>query len=148
MRFERRLPRSTQHFKIGYPGHPNFPEHHYRAAVLAADGEYGIEKGSSPGDVGDLWTKNMKLSADPDVWPNTASYQGGEVRPTGIEITIRNDPSFIMSFEVSGLGKDATPRDSIVLVAEDQETTDNIIFWMITMLGGVAAMLGVVVVGM
>lgn len=130
----------------GYPGHPNFPEHHYRAAVLAADGEYSIERGSSAGDVGDFWALNMTLSADPDVWPNSASYQGGVVRPTGIEIMVRDDPAFIMSFQVSGLANQSLREKEFGAThvsPVDTETIEVTTVWILAVIGGIVTGFGI-----
>lgn len=137
----------------GYPGHPNWPTDHYQVAVLQADGAYEIEKGISPGNEGDFWTKGMTLKSGGDSWPNTDSYQGGRRRATGIEITVTSNSQFIMSFTVSGLSASPALRfptedtaTGILGEGSDPDTTGGTITWILTVLGGVAAMIGVLIV--
>jgi len=85
----------------GYPGHPNWPNEHYRVHVLQADGKTDIEQGISLGDAGDFWTKGMTLASGGD-WPNTNSMTNG-LQPTGITINVITDSSFVMVFQVTGL---------------------------------------------
>ena len=138
----------------GYPGHPNWPTDHYQVAVLQADGEYSIEKGTSPGNTGHFWTKGRTLKSGGDLWPNSDSYQGGKRQATGIEITVTSDSQFIMSFTVSGLSgsrpalRFPTEDISTGIMGEgsDPDTTGGTITWILSMLGGVAAMIGVLIV--
>jgi len=85
----------------GYPGHPNWPQEHYRVQVLQADGLFDIEKGNGVGDVGDMFSSGMSLVPGGD-YPNTDSFSTGQ-KQTGITINVLTDSSFIMLFEVSGL---------------------------------------------
>jgi len=121
--------------------------------VLAGDRKYHIERGKSQGDIGDFWVKNMTLSSTTDVWPNTVSYRNGAVRITGVELTVRSDPGFIMSFQISGLeaGRASDIREGTVPgfdSADEKNTTGEIISWILALLGGIAAMLGVLIVVM
>ena len=45
-----------------------------------------------------------QLGPGPDTWPNTDSYQGGAQTATGITITVTSATSYIMQFQVSGMG--------------------------------------------
>jgi hypothetical protein len=136
--------------------------------VLQADGNYDIEKGNNLGDIGDFWKKGMVLGPN-DTWPNTNSYQGGVVKKTGIKITVMSDSGFIMLFKVEGLGNDGNFAPSLVAVdpidiegtvvdqggggglvdvpgsdsSPDPHTPGSTIAWVLGLLGGVAATLGV-----
>jgi hypothetical protein len=160
--------------KRGYPGHPNWPADHYRVAVLQADGNYDIEKGVNLGDEFDIFTTNMTLGPGPDVWPNTDSYQGSQYQ-TGIKITVVTEPGFVMIIKVEGIqgGENGAPgfvsvypSDTLLLSRSgteympgdgDLETYEGIFddisssstgsatAWVRSLLGGVAMVLGVLV---
>jgi hypothetical protein len=88
--------------QVGYPGHENWPDAHYRVSVIQQDGLYEIEKGINNGDANDYWgTEGMVLGPGPETFPNTDSYTLGS---TGLKITIMSDSSMIMLFKVEGLG--------------------------------------------
>ena len=169
IKVDEKAPMQTQR---GYPGHRYWPRNHYRVAALQADGNYDIEKGVNVGDETDLWIKDMVLGPGPDVWPNTDSYQGDQYQ-TGLKITIMTDPGFIMIFKVEGIvGSPAAapgfvpvdPSDSLQPglagqynpsqgtmyqgVSDDEESknTGKVIAWILSLLGGVAMVLGVLVV--
>jgi hypothetical protein len=136
----------------GYPGHPNWPAKHYMVAVVQADGKFQIEKGESAGGESDFWLKGDVLRSGGD-WPNTDSYQGGNRLATGVEIEVTSASQFIMSFKVSGMTAASANRTSnetrtnrINSLESDPNTTLSTITWLITMFGGVAAMLGMLVV--
>lgn len=104
-----------------------------------------------------------------DSWPNTNSYQGGVVKKTGIKITVLSDSGFIMLFKVEGLGDEGNFAPSLVAVdpidikdtvvdqggsgglvgapgsdsSPDPKTPAATIAWVLGLLGGVAATLGV-----
>jgi M6 family metalloprotease-like protein len=172
----------------GYPGHANWPAEHYMVAVLQADGKYEIEKGISRGDAGDFWSAGMILRDSDTVWPNTASYQGGILKRTGITIEFLTKSGFLMSFRVSGLSGMAprtpilSPADTYVkddiemltndgvlgevdenwidstesfevdeTIEEGQEpgsipSTGSTAMWVLSVLGGVGTMLGLLAV--
>jgi hypothetical protein len=132
--------------------------------VLQADGNYDIEQGKNLGDKGDFWVKDMVLGPD-DTWPNTNSYQGGVVKKTGIKITVLSDSGFIMLFKVEGLSGGFSPSlvaidpidmkdvidqgDSSGLddapgnTTTDPSTAGSTVAWVLSLLAGVAATLGV-----
>lgn len=144
----------------GYPKHPNWPKEHYRVATIQADGKFHIELGYSAGDKQDFWTQNMTLKSG-GTFPNTDSYQGGILKATGIEITVISRNQFIMSFTIKGLGgsnqRSRTPTVATKDVAVDDRSTGGpnrdidshktggSIAWLLSMLGAVAAMLGLLV---
>jgi hypothetical protein len=97
----------------GYPGSAGWPAKHYMAAIVQADGLFEIEKGISRGNAGDFWAKGKTLQDSDTVFPNTASYQGGTLKRTGVQIEFLNDSSSIMMFRVSGL-QGAAPRAPIL----------------------------------
>lgn len=136
----------------GYPGHRDWPAHHYRVAVVQADGMHGIELGISPGDSGDFFREGMTIGPNRDgqTFPNTDAYQGGDVKQTGIEITVTSKSQFIMQIEVSGLsGSNALPFDfpgdpSAVdtSIRADPITTGGVLGWILAVLDGLSHMLG------
>lgn len=103
--------------KPGYPGQKGWPGNgeHYQVGLLQADGKYDLEKKQNMGDEGDFWTPTSSAlspglveteATNRGIYPNTNSYQFGEVKQIGISIS---DFKFIgkgkgMSFRVSGLG--------------------------------------------
>lgn len=141
----------------GYPGHPNFPAEHYKISLIQADGLYEIEKGISPGDAGDFWVEGMTLgpsdaTSDGSVkWPNTDSYQSGVNIPTGLSITIKSPSRFIMTFEIKGLNNNPLITNRIANVTNryserDPVSTKYTVNWIISMLIGLAALIGIVVI--
>ena len=52
--------------------------------MVQADGFFQLEQGINSGDAWDFWKEGMTLEADVRVQPNTASYQRGIVRESGI----------------------------------------------------------------
>ena len=115
-------------------------------SILQADGKYDVEKGINIGDDGDFWRAGSVLGPGPDVWPNTDSIQGKQYL-TNIKITIQSNPGFIMTFRVEGINgasrADGTADD--IPVAENMDETGEVLSWILSLLGGVAAMLGVMV---
>lgn len=78
----------------GYPGDGKWPENgkHYRVALLQADGLYHLERGINKGGKRDFFRGDRVaelLSSDvpsDGPFPNTDSYQNGNVYQTGVEI--------------------------------------------------------------
>jgi len=130
----------------GYPGKAGWPVDHYMVSVLQADGAYDIEKGNNVGDDADFWRAGDVLGPGPNTWPNTDSIQGKQYQ-TNIKITIQSNPGFIMTFRVDGInGKSRVNGLGDELpVAENLDETGEVLSWMLSLLGGVAAMLGVMI---
>lgn len=94
-----------------YPGETDWPEEHYRIAVVQADGEYQLEKGINMGDAGDVFHGGYKDYLGPDgvglggqirhSQPTTDWYGSGhfvssgitisEISPSGLEMTFKVD---------------------------------------------------------
>jgi M6 family metalloprotease-like protein len=104
--------------KEGYPNDPNQTDwpsngNHYRVALLQADGEYHLEKGTkdeegvpNEGDLNDLFSSpnatgisNSGLSTG-QRYPNTKSYKGGIIRDTGVTISNISVSGDTMTFNV------------------------------------------------
>ncbi|KAL7547265.1 hypothetical protein ACHAWF_010583, partial [Thalassiosira exigua] len=94
----------------GYPTMREWPTNgdHYEVALLGADGSYDLERGANQGDGEDLWREGTMVAelrpGDVGIHPNTDSYQGGIVVPTGIRIFDFSASGDVMSFRVEGLG--------------------------------------------
>ena len=75
-----------------------------RVAVLQADGNYNLERNQNRGDAGDYWNSGQELLPSTDVntgpFPNTDSYQGGNLVKTQISITDISASGPVMSFTV------------------------------------------------
>jgi M6 family metalloprotease-like protein len=97
----------------GYPGQFGWPGNgrHYRVAVASADRKYDLEKGDNTGDENDFWLMGNELqpgefeyeATNFSKYPNTNSYQGGSIFPTGIRIYNISQSGNVMSFMVSGM---------------------------------------------
>jgi M6 family metalloprotease-like protein len=157
----------------GYPGHPRFPAEHYMVSVLQQDGKYDIEKGEDQGDGEDFFRQGMILSPSADQWPNTASYQSG-VKETGISIEVLADSGLITTFRVTGVtGKPAatgpylSPMDVVgknfnfdvkgwdsdsggdlgtMESFDEGPSTGNTMAWVLSILGGIGTMVGLLAV--
>ncbi|MCX7044446.1 MAG: M6 family metalloprotease domain-containing protein [Candidatus Sumerlaeota bacterium] len=73
----------------GYPDQSGWPanNHHYKVALLSADGQFGLEKNSDFGDASDLFRKGGVELIGPDTAPNTRTYQDGALQNTGNTIS-------------------------------------------------------------
>jgi len=109
------------------PGYPEmeetrtgfFPEnsYHYQVALLSADGNYDLELGTNQGDDGDLWSASSsrtELTPGPNVFPNTDTYQGGTIEPTGIKIFNLSASGQKMTFSVEGVKTNAETSGPVV----------------------------------
>eukprot|EP00980_Cylindrotheca_fusiformis_P031777 scaffold26944_cov127-Cylindrotheca_fusiformis.AAC.2 len=92
----------------GYPGQRNWPENgrHYRIALLQADGEYHLEQDKNSGDTNDFFHGDGvdELMPSRDVfgpYPNTDSYQRGNVVQTKVQIYDISKSSETMTFTFS-----------------------------------------------
>lgn len=101
-------------FVEGWPGNGA----HYQVAVLQADGLYELEMAINLGDVGDFWGEDDILgpgngelvATDAGTYPNTDSYQGGNIVVTGLFIDQFNETEpGVWRFRVANL---ATPQDA------------------------------------
>jgi M6 family metalloprotease-like protein len=99
----------------GYPGQEGWPDNgnHYQVAVLQADGEYHLEQGTNQGDEGDFFIKGRGLGPGfGTVYPNTDSYQNGNIMTNGLIISNFAQQGTVVAFDVAGLEE---PIDPIVL---------------------------------
>lgn len=96
----------------GWPGSPFWPFDHYRVALLQADGNYDLEKGINNGDRMDYYSANSQqlLPGGQRNYPNTDSYQFGELTSTGISIVDISKSAELMTFRVQGLGAAPEPE--------------------------------------
>jgi hypothetical protein len=102
--------------KPGWPAlDSNWPYDHYAVALLQQDGNYDLEKGINSGDNGDYYTDASRglLPGHANFFPNTDSYQFGQLTSTNISILDISPPGPEMTFRVTGLGPKPT-----TLVAE------------------------------
>lgn len=147
-----------------WPGKEGWPVDHYRVAVVQADGQFELEKGISLGSDEDFFRKGMVVASIDESQPNLNGYQGGRIIKTGVKITILTDPGYIMLFKVEGIpggggfAPGLTPVDSygdatgqlppdFQGVADDQpSTTGKTLAWVLSMLGGVAVVFGILMV--
>jgi len=102
--------------KQKFPGFPNmdpvdgadFPQNgqHYKVALLASDGAYGLEKGETEGTGGDLlWHEDSELKdlGTSGTFPDTETYSGGNVEITGVRIYDFSASGMSMTFKVEGI---------------------------------------------
>ncbi|KAL3769000.1 hypothetical protein ACHAW5_007826 [Stephanodiscus triporus] len=112
----------------GYPSsQSDWPRNgkHYQVALLAADGNYDLERGTNNGDSGDLWhygSELKELRSGSGSHPNTDSYQYGNVTLTGVRIYGFGFSDEIMTFRVEGLGMSAAGTGSVDGVAVSLES--------------------------
>ena len=95
-------------FLDGWPGNGA----HYEVAVLQADGLYELEQALNLGDPNDFWKTGDVLgpgngesaATDQGTYPNTDSYQGGNVQVTEVTIfNFQDEGNGEWSFEVAGI---------------------------------------------
>ncbi len=84
----------------GFPGQTGWPGNglHYRNAVLQADGDFDLERGSNRGDSGDLYHGLGVSELSPDTLPDTDKYAFGFVVETGHVITNISNSASTMTF--------------------------------------------------
>ena len=113
----------------GYPStQSDWPKNgkHYQVALLAADGNFDLEKGTNEGDSGDLWhfgSELKELRSGSASHPNTDSYQYGSVKPTGVRLYGFGFSGESMTFRVDGLGMSAASAGSADGIAVSLEST-------------------------
>lgn len=113
----------------GYPGqiegNIEWPlnGNHYKIALLAADGNYELEKGVNQGNSEDLFNISQSLlpSNDKDgPFPNTDSYQKGNITQTGVQIYVTsNTEKSYMTFLFSDENNAVQPWQELQLVLSE-----------------------------
>ena len=90
----------------GYPGQVNWPANglHYRVALLQADGNYHLEKGTNRGDSGDMHHAAgvNAIAPGPGGHPNTDAYKSGVITQTGHTISSISASGPSMTFCFNG----------------------------------------------
>ncbi|GAX27245.1 hypothetical protein FisN_13Lh198 [Fistulifera solaris] len=144
-----------------YPGGEGWPAKHYRVAVVQADGQFHLEKGTDYGTKTDFFTKGMMLGSGGDQ-PNTDGYQSGVLTPTGISIEIMSNPSFLVVIRVSGFnsrsaGLNLDPSDGIAVDDKASEspvdfdgdysakTSSEVLRWVLALFSGLGLMVGLAI---
>jgi M6 family metalloprotease-like protein len=88
-------------FQHGWPASGS----HYQVAVVQADGDFDLEQNLNGGEADDLFGPGKSIGpGETGNFPNTDSYQGGNVEKTNIRISDFNKQAFTMSFRVDGIG--------------------------------------------
>ena len=115
----------TANDRPGHPSAPYWPYDHYRVALLQADSYYDLEQGVNNGDAGDYFSANTMplLPGGKGNFPNTDSYQFGDLVQTGISIIDISESGEIMTFRVTGLG--SAPPETAPLTADSVDTDEN-----------------------
>ena len=69
----------------GYPGQAGWPGNgnHYKIALLQADGLFNLEKKNNRGDGGDVYRSGGVSQINSTTVPDTKSYKGGVITPSG-----------------------------------------------------------------
>lgn len=113
----------------GWPGSDSsWPYAHYAVALLQQDGNYDLEKGINSGDNGDYYTDDSRglLPGYANFYPNTDSYQFGQITSTNISIIDISESGMEVSFTVTGLGPDpATVTGDSVGGGDNEDPTDE-----------------------
>ncbi|CAB9515810.1 Immune inhibitor A peptidase M6 [Seminavis robusta] len=107
----------------GYKGQDGWPQNgnHYQVAVVQKDGNYDLELNVNYGDEGDLFVPGDTLGPGKQsdgsiVYPNTDSYQGGNIVETGIVIEVLEQVGSDFTFRVSGITQQPTSGGGDVVV--------------------------------
>ena len=92
--------------RAGWPGQEGWPSNgnHYQLAVLQADRQFDLEKGTHGGGEGDLFAgpfAGLYPGSDAGIFPNSDSYSNGTIVKTGISITEISSSSEIMTFRLT-----------------------------------------------
>lgn len=105
--------------KIEWPLNGN----HYKIALMAADGNYELEKGINQGNSEDLFNISQSLLPSNDVdgpFPNTDSYQKSNITQTGVQIYITsNTEKSYMTFLFSDENNTVEPWQELQLVLSE-----------------------------
>ena len=115
-------------FLDGWPGNGK----HYPVALLQADGLYELEQGINGGQSADLWNDasqvlgpgNGEKVAETASYPNTDSYQNGNIVPTGITLSnFKSKPGTnVMTFDVCGFETTDCPQVGDIPSGLEEET--------------------------
>merc|ERR1719329_1080373 len=114
----------------GYPGQAGWPENgrHYRVAVLQKDGKYDMEKNSNRGDSGDVWHSSISgigpSTSSSGPYPNTDSYQGGNIEVTSIRIYDISESGPTMTFKVEIPSPSADPTNAPIAPTDAPASAD------------------------
>jgi len=128
-------------FSQRYRGHPKMQgwpgnNQHYKVALLQADGEYHLETNQNIGDSQDFFTAGNTLEPGPGTptvdlkdptqfYPNTDSYQYGNIQSTGIRFSEFSESQQFMSFKVTGLSAAAATEAPTTTPETPNPTTAN-----------------------
>lgn len=96
----------TLQSRAGFNGQAGWPQNgnHYRIALVQSDGRFDLEQNLNRGDEGDYWLNSMVLGPGGNgIFPNTDSYQLGQIARTGITITVLSPSADQMFFSVTGI---------------------------------------------
>jgi len=107
---------------------------HYKIALMPADREFGLERGTDSGDPSDLYTFGRSLSPGEGAtgpFPNTDSYQNGIVKRTGVRVCVTSRGGF--RSHMAFLFADGTPAQQpwttrLLETFEDGRGGDSIAF--------------------
>ena len=103
----------------GYPGQTNWPQNgnHYRVALLQADGNYDLERGSDRGDSTDTYRGGYVSEIGPNTTPNTDGYQSGNIVVTNNRIFNISSSGSTMTFDFEVIGAGSPPAAPSSLAA-------------------------------
>ncbi|MBD5778006.1 M6 family metalloprotease domain-containing protein [Pelagicoccus sp. NFK12] len=94
--------------------------HHYRVALLQADGARDLERGADRGDAYDMFRAGYRDELSPSTNPSTNSYQGGVDDVTNNRIYNISSPGTDMTFSFEIIGADAPPSAPNSLTSTSQ----------------------------
>jgi hypothetical protein len=93
----------------GYKGQNGWPQNgnHYQVAIVPKDGNYDLERNENYGDATDLFVPGDMLGpgtrSGETVYPNTDSYQNGNIVETGLTIEVLSQQGTDITFRVGGV---------------------------------------------
>ena len=116
----------------GYDGQEGWPENgnHFRVAILQRDGKYELEKGLNRGDEFDVYGPGDEIGPGSTTsrgpYPNTDSYQSGNIKPTGIRIYDIQQEGENISFQIDipGSISDAPTKSPVAMIPENVATSE------------------------
>ena len=115
----------------GYPGQPNWPSNgnHYRVALLQADGNYDLERGSDRGDSTDAYRGGYVSEIGPNTTPNTNGYQSGNIVVTNNRIFNISSSGSTMTFNFEVIGAAEIPAAPSNLSASTASDSQISLSW-------------------